>query len=301
MGVPFRIVLYASSTNVASEAAEAAFKRVSQLNDILSDYDYDSELSKLGRTSGTGESVKVSEELWTVLAKAQEISEASDGALDVTVGPYVQLWRKARRERKLPAAETLEKARRRVGYTNMVLQDHAVELKAPDMRLDVGAIGKGYAADEAMQVLRKRGITRAFATASGDMCLGEAPPGQKGWKIQLLEAQNERGQGFLVLKNCGVATSGDLFQFVEIDGKRYSHIVNPKTGVGLTDRSLVTVVAKDGMTADGLSTTVSVMGPERGLKLARKYGAEAREVRQNETGRVEKSTAGFWKNAIWLK
>lgn len=301
MGVPFRIVMYASSTNVASEAAEAAFKRVSQLNDILSDYDYDSELSKLGRTSGTGEIVKVSDELWTVLAKAQEFSKASDGAIDVTVGPYVQLWRRARRERKLPTAEAIEKARRRVGYTNMDLKNHAVELKAPDMRLDVGAIGKGYAADEAMEVLKKFGITRAFVAASGDMCLGDAPPGQNGWKIQLLEAQDERGQGFLVLKNCGVATSGDLFQFVEIDGKRYSHIVDPKTGVGLTDRSLVTVVAKDGMTADALSTTVAVMGPEDGLKLARRYGAEAREVRQNETGRVEKSTAGFWKNAIWLK
>lgn len=301
MGVPFRIVMYAPSTNAATEAAEAAFKRVSQLNDILSDYDYDSELSRLGRTSGTGRKVKVSVELWTVLAKAQEFSKASHGAFDVTVGPYVQVWRKARRERKLPPPEMIEKARHRAGYTNMILESRAVELKAPDMRLDVGGIGKGYAADEAMRVLQKHGITCAFAAASGDMSLGDAPPGEKGWKIQLLEGQDERGQAFLVLKNCGVATSGDLFQFVEIDGKRYSHIVDLRTGIGLTDRSLVTVIAKDGTTADALSTSLSVMGPQAGLKFARRYGAEAREVRQNETGRVESNTAGFWKNAIWLK
>src|SRR5437868_5447170 len=100
MGVPFRLVMYASSENAAKEAAEAAFKRVSDLNDLMSDYEYDSELSKLGRTSGTGMKVKVSDELWTVLSKSQEISRASGGAFDVTVGPLVQIWRKARREKK---------------------------------------------------------------------------------------------------------------------------------------------------------------------------------------------------------
>jgi thiamine biosynthesis lipoprotein len=300
MGVPFRIVMYAPSENAAREAAEAAFKRVSDLNDIMTDYEYDSELSKLGRTSGTATRVKVSDELWTVLSKSQEISKASNGAFDVTVGPLIQVWRKVRREKKLPSPETIEKARARVGYTNMILKDHTVELRAKDMRLDLGAIAKGYAADEAVRVLKEHGITRALAAASGDMRLGDAPPGQKGWKIELVNTEESKGHAFLVLHNCGVATSGDLFQFVEIAGNRYSHIVDPHTGVGLTDRSLVTVVAKDGITADGLSTTVSVMGPGEGLKLARRFGAEAREVRQTETGRLESSTAGFWKNVIWM-
>jgi FAD:protein FMN transferase len=303
MGVPFRIVLYSPSAEVATNAAEAAFKRVSELNDIMSDYEYDSELSKLGRTSGTHTKVKISDELWTVLTKAQEISRASDGALDVTVGPYVQIWRRARRERKLPPPELIAKARPRVGYTNMILRDHTVELIAPDMRLDLGAIAKGYAADEALRVLRKHGVARALVAASGDMALGDPPPKQKGWKIELLEAKDaQRGQAFLALHNCGVATSGDLFQFVEIDGVRYSHIVNPHTGIGLTDRSLVTVIAKDGITADALSTTVSVMGQGDGLKLARRFGAQAREVREVGTGgRIEASTDGFWKSVIWIK
>ena len=302
MGVPFRIVMYAPSKEVASEAAEAAFAHVSKLNDIMSDYDYDSELSRLGRTSGTGQKVRVSEELWTILLKSREFSKASKGAFDVTVGPYVQLWRKARRERQLPSIEVIEKVRQRVGYTNMVLKGRTVELKAPDMRLDLGAIGKGFAADEALRVLKARGINRAFAAASGDMALGDAPPGEKGWKIQLIEAQDERGQAFLILKNCGVATSGDLFQFVEIDGKRYSHIVDPRTGVGLTDRSLVMVVAKDGTTADALSTSISVMPQGEGLKLARRYGAQAREIRQLGTGgRIETATDQFWRRATWIE
>lgn len=304
MGVPFRIVLYAPSPELATNAAEAAFKRVADLNEIMSDYEYESELSRLGRTSGSHTKVKLSDELWTVLSKAQEMSRASGGALDVTVGPYVQIWRRARREHKLPAPETIAKARPRVGYTNiLIMRDHTVELTAPEMRLDLGAIAKGYAADEAIRVLREHGITRALAAASGDMALGDAPPNEKGWKIELLEAKDEkRGQAFLILHNCGVATSGDWFQFVEIDGVRYSHIVNPHSGIGLTDRSLVTIIAKDGITADALSTTVSVLGPADGLKLARRYGAEGREIRELGTGgRIETNTDRFWKSLQWIK
>jgi len=302
MGAPFRIVMYAPSSEAATNAAEAAFHRVSQLNDIMSDYEYDSELSKLSRTSGSGAKVKVSEDLWKVLERSQEISKASDGAFDVTVGPLIQVWRKARREKKLPPPEIIEKARARVGYTNMVLRDHTVELKAPEMRLDLGGIAKGYAADEALKVLRQNGITRAMAAASGDFAIGDAPPDKPGWKIQLLEAQDLRGQSFLILKNCGCSTSGDLFQFVEIDGKRYSHIVDPHTGLGLTDRCLVTVIAPNGFTSDSLETTICLMPRAQGLKLARKYGSEAREIRQlGGSDRFETSTADFWKHAIWEK
>jgi thiamine biosynthesis lipoprotein len=302
MGVPFRIVMYAPSQEVADGAAKAAFKRVSDLNAMMSDYEYDSELSRLGRTSGSGQKVSVSPELWTVLVAARKFSEASGGAFDISVAPLVQVWRKARREKQMPPAESLARMRARVGYTNIDLRDGTVELKAPEMRLDLGAIAKGYAADEALRVLRERGIRRAFAAASGDSAIGDPPPGAKGWKVELLNATNQSGSAFLVLKNCGLATSGDLFQFVEIDGKRYSHILNPKTGVGLTDQSLVTVVAKDGITADALSTTVSVMDHGEGLKLARRFGAEAWEVRILEDGaRVESTTANFWKRAVWVK
>jgi thiamine biosynthesis lipoprotein len=302
MGVPFKIVLYAPSREVADNAAKAAFDRVSALNAIMTDYEYDSELNRLSRTSGSGQKVKVSDELWTVLVAAQKRSKASNGAFDVTVGPYVQLWRKARREKKMPPPDLLERARARVGYTNIILKDHTVELKAPEMRLDLGAIAKGYAADEALRVLRQHGITRALAAASSDTSFGDAPPGEKGWKAQLLNATNQNGTAFLILKNCGLATSGDLFQFVEIDGKRYSHIIDPHTGIGLTDHSLVTVVAKNGLATDGLSTMACVLGQGLGLKVAHQLGAEAREMRLLENGaQIEAATEGFWKRVVWIK
>jgi thiamine biosynthesis lipoprotein len=137
------------------------------------------------------------------------------------------------------------------------------------MRLDLGGIAKGFATDEALAALARNGIDRAMVNASGDMSLGAPPPGSEGWKIGIapLDA-DEPPSRFLRLERCGVATSGDLWQFVEINGRRYSHILDPRTGMGLTERSSVTVVAPDGITADSLASAVSVLGPDRGLLLA---------------------------------
>lgn len=292
MGVPFKITMYAPSQAAAEKAADGAFARIKQLNDIMSDYEYDSELSALSRTAGTGQTVKISDDLWRVLAAAQRFSVASEGAFDVTIGSMVTHWRRARRTGELPTAQQLAAARDSFGYTNLVLDWGKAQITKQNVRLDLGAIAKGYAADEALKVLRAQGIRRAIVAASGDMAIGDAPPTKKGWRIQLLNAEKSRHQ-FLLLKNCALATSGDLFQHVLINGVRYSHIVDPRTGLGLTDQSLVTVVAKDAMTADALATSISVLGPERGLKVARDFAAEARFTRVNE----EKTTAAFWKFA----
>src|SRR2546426_2153198 len=271
MGVPFRIVLYAPNKETANASARAAFDRIKQLNDILSDYDDDTELSRLSRSSGPGRAVKVSDDLWRVLIKAREISEQSNGAFDVTVGPVVTLWRRARRVKRLPDPEKLAEARKSVGYKNLKLdaKDRTAELLVPNMRLDLGGIAKGYAVDEALKVLRSHGVRRALVAGGGDMAAGDPPPGKKGWRIEVapLDVPKAPPPRFVLLANAGLATSGDVFQHVEIDGKRYSHIVDPRTGVGLTDHSLVTVIAPDGMTADGLATAVSVLGPTNGLKL----------------------------------
>jgi thiamine biosynthesis lipoprotein len=297
MGVPFRMVLYASSASVASNAAEAAFARVSQLNSILSDYDSDSELSRLSRSSGRNEEVKLSGDLWRVLSKADEISHKSDGAFDVTVGPLVNLWRKARRDQKLPRADWLEEAKARVGYTNVVLNPtrKTARLLRPDMRLDLGGIGKGYALDEALKVLRSRGIAHALVTGGGDMAAGDPPPGQKGWRIEIapLDITNAPPARFVWLRRTGLATSGDLFQRLEIDGKRYSHIVDPRTGLGLTDHSLVTIIAPDCTTADALSKVVSVLGPKRGFEIVEQYEAAAHVVRKPGERIEQMETSGF--------
>ena len=285
MGVPFRIVLYATNASAANKAAEAAVGRIARLNDILSDYDTDSELSRLSRTAGQGHAVPVSDDLWFVLKGAQELSARSDGAFDVTVGPVVNLWRKARREKKLPRPDLLVEARAAVGWRKLELdpRHHTANLLAPNMKLDLGGIAKGYALDEALKVLRAQGVTHALITGGGDMVAGEAPPDQKGWRIELapLDVTNAPPADFVWLRHAALATSGDVFQHIEIDGKRYSHIVDPRTGVGLTDHSLVSVIARDGTMADSLATAVSVLGPQQGLKLIESTpGAAARIVRQ---------------------
>lgn len=269
MGLPFRITLYAPDEKTAKAAADAAFERIAQLNSVLSDYDPDSEISRLSRTHDR--EVAVTTDLWNVLERAQSMSERSDGAFDVTVGPLVNLWRRARRKKELPSKELIEEMRARVGWKSLELKSEtrSAKLLKLEMRLDCGSIGKAYAVDAALKVLRDRGITRALVGGSGDMAASDPPPGQEGWKIEAapLDVPGAPKSEVVLLKNSAIATSGDLFQHVEIDGVRYSHIVNPHTGLGLTDHSLVTILAPDCATANSLSTTVSVLGPERGMKL----------------------------------
>ena len=270
MGVPFRIVLYAPNQAVADAASGAAFKRVEELNAIMSDYEMDSELSRLSHSSGQGLETPVSQDLWVVLERAQRVAERSRGAFDVTVGPFVQLWRKARREHKMPDPARLAEARKAVGYTHVRVDSrrHTVQLLVPDMRLDLGGIAKGYGIDAALAVLGQKGVRSALVAGGGDMAVSDPPPGKKGWRIELgpIDATNAPQARYVLLSHRGLATSGDVFQRLEIDGKRYSHIVDPHTGIGLTDHSLVTLIAPDCMTADSLTKVVSVLGPAKGIE-----------------------------------
>ncbi len=298
MGVPFRIVLYAGGQTAAETAARAAFRRVAELNQVFSDYEDTSELSRLSRTSGSGQAVKVSDELWRLLHVAQAMSRRSNGAFDITVGPLVQVWRRARRQRELPTAEVIAEARSRVGWEKVDLdaRTHTAKLLVPNMRLDLGSIAKGRALDEALRVLRQHGIRRALVTGSGDMAIGDPPPDRTGWRIELapLDAPGAPPVRYLSLRNCGFATSGDLFQHVEIGGKRYSHIVDPHTGLGMTDHSLVVVVAPDCLTANSLSTTLCVVGPKLGLQLVSAFPrAEARMLRKPDAIIESAETALF--------
>ena len=268
MAVPVRIVLYASDAEAANRAAEAALAKFRQLNDILSDYDPQSELRRLCLTAG--KAVPVSDDLWTVLSHAQCMSKRSGGAFDVTVGPVVRLWRQARRTKRMPSPERLEAARAAVGYRFLRLdpRHRTVELKKSGMRLDLGGIAKGYAVDEALRVLREHGITRALVDAGGDIGLGDSPPGRPGWLIGVARPQaGTPPERYLWLSRVAIATSGGTRQFVEIDGRRYSHIVDPRSGLGLTDHGTVTVIAPKCITADSLASAVSVLGPKPGFDL----------------------------------
>jgi thiamine biosynthesis lipoprotein len=288
MGTQFQVILYAAEEPSASRAARAAFARIAQLDGIMSDYRPASELMQLCKKAG-GPPVKVSDDLFRILVRSLEVARLSDGAFDVTVGPVVRLWRRARRTKRFPDDERLTKARALVGYKMIKLdaKNQTVQLAKKGMQLDLGGIAKGYAADEAQAVLKKHGITRALVAASGDIALSGAPPGKRGWKIGIgpLANPNDRPKLYLLLENAAVSTSGDFEQHVEIGGKRYSHIVDPRTGIGLVGRMSVTVVARNGTTADSLTKVVSVLGPKRGLAIIdAQDGVAALLVRKGEKG-----------------
>ncbi len=268
MGTKFQIIVYANDEATANRAFAGAFQRIADLDRLLSDYQPDSVVSQLSAASPTQQ--VVDDDVFKVLARAQEVSRLTDGAFDVTVGPLTKLWRRARRQKQLPDPELLAAARHATGFALLKLsrETRGVSLTRADMRLDLGGIAKGYAADEALKTMQSLGVTRALVNAGGDIVAGDPPPGQPGWRVGVapLDAQQPPSR-ILTIQNAAVATSGDAWQFVELNGKRFSHIIDPQSGLGLTDRSSVTVIAPDGTTADALASALSVMGVAQGLSL----------------------------------
>lgn len=294
MGTTCQINLYSKNKEEASRCADAAFLRVKQLDLIMSDYNPESELRQLCRRSGTGP-VSVGVDLFKVLTRAKEVSELSNGAFDITVGPVVKLWRRARKSIQMPDKEELEAALKLVGYQSMVLDPlkKTVWLKKTGMLLDLGGIAKGYAADESLNVLRKMGISSALVAMGGDVALGDPPPNAKGWKVGIAPVleEGDAASRYMVLSNCAVSTSGDTEQYVELGGKRYSHLVNPKTGIGLSERISVSIVALHGIDSDSLTKVVSILGMVKGMELVAKVpGISCRVVtRKNDLLEVKKS------------
>jgi FAD:protein FMN transferase len=273
MGTAFTIVLYTGDEATASRASKAAFERIKSLDKTLTDYDPESELMRLSDKAG-GPPVAVSPDLFEVVARSKALYERSGGAFDISIAPVVRLWRRARREKTLPDPQLLARARALVGSDAIELdaEHRTIRLARPGMKLDVGGIAKGYASEEAIKVLKREGISSALVAGSGDIVVSDPPPGRPGWRISVAplkaESNGEASSGPMIwLKNAAVSTSGDAEQFVEIDGVRYSHVLDPKTGLGLTERRSVTVIAPEGITADGLDTAACVLGPEKGLAL----------------------------------
>jgi thiamine biosynthesis lipoprotein len=260
MGVRVRLVVHAASEAAARDAAAAAFARIRALDAVMSDYRPDSEVNRLSATSGAW--VPVSDELFAVLALGRDIAEASDGAFDPTVGPLVTLWREARDAGRLPDPARVAEARARTGWAKLELDAsrRAIRLASPGMRLDLGGIAKGFILDAAREALAARGVTRALLEAGGDIVAGRPPPGLPGWRIDVGRAEGELARRAAALTDAALATSGASAQFVEIDGVRYSHVIDPRTGLGLTHDRLVHVVAPDGATADALATAAGVLG-----------------------------------------
>lgn len=258
MGMAVTIVLHADTEATARTATRAAFDRIAELEEVLSDYRAGSEVRQLARRAEEepGGWIPVSGELLRVLTIAREIAEASDGAFDPTLGPLVALWRQTRETGALPGPAALDAARARVGWQHLELDTagRAVRLVQPGMQLDLGGVAKGYILGEALAVLERTGASIAMIQAGGDIVMGNPPPGREGWEVEIGGTISEP------LSRVAVATSGTGEQFVEIGGVRYAHLLDPRTGLGLTERRQVTVIGPDAAVADAMATAVAVVG-----------------------------------------
>lgn len=298
MGTQFRIVLYARDAETARQASAAAFARIARLDATMSDYRETSELMVACKRA-PHQWVKVSRDLFRVLALSQQFARESAGAFDVTVGPAVRLWRRARRMNELPDAKKLAEARHLVGYRMLRLdaRTRSIRLDRRGMLIDLGGIAKGYAADAALALLKSRGITSALIAAGGDIVTGDAPPGELGWTVAVQSLASAGGTPMihLSLANRAASTSGDAEQFVDVGGVRYSHIVDPRTAQALTGRRSATVVALDGTTSDALATAASVLGLPRALRLIERRRGAAARIEQAQADRIVTLESSRWR------
>jgi thiamine biosynthesis lipoprotein len=271
MGVKFHLKFFAPNQAAAEHVAHLTYNRVEELNAIFSDYSPSSELNHLC-AKPHGKPVPVSSDLFNIIQRSQQLARVTDGVFDITAGPSVRLWRQSRKRAQIPAADSLATITKRVGFQKIKLNPRksTVTLLSPNMQLDLGGIAKGYAVDEAMRILKQNGIRRAFVAASGDMLTSGPPIGSEGWRVGI-RAVDEFGNIYprtIHLKYQALSTSGDTEQFVKINGRRYSHIIDPRTGIGLTNRIAVTVVAASSTVADSRATAISVLGIKNGMDYA---------------------------------
>ncbi len=260
MGTEFRVVVMASDSAVVSEAVHQSLSWLDSLNGQLSDYLPDSELSRVMRQSGSSRLIPVSEEFMVVLSQAWEIAHASGGAFDPTVGPLSQVWRRAFRHDEFPEFERVAEARQRVDYQSLVLvpDSQGIRLLKDNMHLDLGGIAKGYAAEIMVHQITQKGFPQVLVDAGGDIAMGYPPQGQPGWRVIPLWPDDELEP--LYLANTAIATSGDHYRYLEWEGQRYSHILDPRSGYGISRERLVTVQTPSATQADALASLVSVMG-----------------------------------------
>lgn len=260
MGTLFKITCYSDNQHQIDAATEAAFDLAEKINAVASDYIADSELLSFSKLSH-GKAHSVSQLLFPLLFEAQKYAVQTKGNFDPTLGPLTKLWRESRRRKTLPSDQKLNSALTASGYKKMLLDEanRTLTFTEPGMRLDLGGIAKGQTADAMLAVFKNHSLPRTSITCGGDVRVGDPPPGAKHWKVKVVTQNTQRTRSSpLELTNQAVSTSGDLHQFIEIDGQRYSHIINPKTGLGLTQPKTATVIAPTAAESDAMATASCV-------------------------------------------
>ncbi len=268
MGTDASVIVYAEDTGRAAEFIEPAVKAIEKVNRLMSFYRPDSDISTINR-AGPGVAVKVSGHTYNVIEQSIYFSDLTDGAFDITFTPLKKIWQQARENGREPAGELIEETLGRIGSDKIELvEDGKVKLLAEGMLIDLGGIAKGYAADLAVAELKKAGCKSALVNIGGDMAaLGRRGDGER-WQILVRDPRNgSESTARLAVDNTSLATSGDYARYFTINGKRYSHIMDPRTGRPAENVPSATLIAPDALTADALSTALSVMEPAAGVSL----------------------------------
>lgn len=295
MGTQIGLIFYAPENMDAGAIARSVFRRIDDLNAALSNYIADSELNELGKNVNL--EVNVSQDLYKILKASASYSERTNGAFDITLGPLITLWKSALKRGQLPRENEITSAMEKTGFKNMEFPtDSTVILRKKGMQLDLGGIGKGFAADEAIKILKDKGIDRALVDMGGDITVSGPPPNKEYWVLGFSYFDNNGEEVFnkVRLREQAIATSGDLYQYTLIDGKRYSHIIDPRNGRALSNNIQVTTIAPNGAMADAYASALSVLGIGEGKKIIKKTaGLEAFMV-EDLPGRYRRwRTPGF--------
>lgn len=262
MGTTFSIVAYDEDRQRLESAVDEAFEEVRRLDSLLSNYKKDSEWSRVNREAGAGP-VRVSAELFHLLEACQAYSRASQGAFDITVGPLLKVWGFYKGSGRLPHRAEIREALARTGYQSLILdpERQSVRFGKPGMDLDPGGIGKGYAVDRMVEVLKSAGIGSALISAGGSSIYGLGSPGGSGWKVQIRDPQApSRTIEEMVLKNESMSTSGSYEKFFFAGGKRYSHIFDPGTGYPAEGVVSVSVVAPSTLDSEAWTKPFFIRG-----------------------------------------
>ena len=276
MGSSFTIIFYHKDSIEAVSISKECFALVDSLNTIFSDYSSTSEVGRLASLTMVKDQ-KVSDRLLEMLRISGQAWVRSGKAFDVTIGALTQLWRKAKKENRFPTQAEVKTAKEQTGFENLIIIERSktVSFKKQGIRFDFGGIVPRYAAQRVLDLLKSKNIHIALVDASGDIVVGDPPPGKEGWTIaiNLPESKDEVWDKNLVLENFAVSTSGDVYRYTIHEGKKYSHIIDPRTGYGVTSQRNVTVITKYGAVADWLATACSILPIKKALKLAKKEHA----------------------------
>jgi len=257
------------SKDNTDRAMHTAFGAIRNVENLMSSYKYDSEIALVNKNAGKSY-VKVSPETYKLIKKSIEFSIMTDGVFDISIAPIVDLWGFSQQERHIPSENELKKTLSLVGYKHISLNEknNSVYLQKEGMKIDLGAIAVGYAVDKAINALKENGINKALINAGGEIYALGSPKKNKTWKIGI---QHPRQKGDLLgsidIKDNAISTSGDYENYFEENGKRYCHILNPKTGMPVDKIMSVTVIADKTTDADALSTALMLINPNEAIKL----------------------------------